>query len=206
MEDPYSTFYLLNLWHYIQPYDFWLIQKINQDWGNSFFDTVLPYLRETRTWIPLYLFLIFFSVLNFGKKGWWWILGVILTAAVADLVSSQLIKQTVMRLRPCQDPEVAPYLRFFVRYCPGSSSFTSSHATSHFAQASFFFYTLYPIMKKWGYIFFVWAASIAFTQVYVAVHYPFDVVCGAILGIFLGWTIYQLYTRKCGKLSIDSIR
>lgn len=203
MEDPFSTF-LLSFWHYIQPFDFWLIQKINQDWGNSFFDTFLPYLREARTWIPLYVFLILFSIFNFGKKGWWWVLGAILVAGVADLVSSQIIKQIVMRDRPCQDPNVAPYLRFFVNYCPKSSSFTSSHATSFFAQASYFFFTLYPIIKRWGYVFFVWSASIAFTQVYVAVHYPFDVFCGALLGTFLGWSIYRLYNNKIGKLSLVS--
>ncbi len=199
MEDPFSC--LLNIWHFIEPIDFWLIKKINQDWANSFLDSVLPYLRETRTWIPLYIFLIFFTAINFGWRGWWWILGVILTAALADVISSQIIKELIMRLRPCQDPGVAPHLRFFVKYCPKSSSFTSSHATSHFAQASYFFFTLYPIMKRWGLLFFCWAAIIAFTQVYVAVHYPFDVLCGAIVGTALGWSVYKLYQKQIGSLT-----
>ena len=104
-----------------------------------------------------------------------------------------------MRVRPCRDLSVAQQIRFFVVYCPGSSSFTSSHATSHFAQAMFFFLTLKSVAGKWAWLFFAWAFSIAYTQVYVGVHYPFDVFCGALLGCGIGFLIARLYTRQFGK-------
>ena len=104
---------LLTFWQHIQPFDVWLITHINQQWGNGFFDTVLPFMRETLFWVPLYLFLLIFVVHNFGAKGWWWVLGAVLTAALADIISSQLIKETVMRVRPCQDPEVSGPTSFF---------------------------------------------------------------------------------------------
>lgn len=193
---------LLTFWQQIQSVDVWLITHVNQQWGSDFLDTVLPFFRESIFWVPLYLFLAIFVTSNFGAKGWWWILGVILTAALADIVSSQLIKENIMRMRPCQDPDVAPQLRFFINYCPRSSSFTSSHATSHFAQAMFFFLTLRHL-SKWVALFFLWAFMIAYTQVYVGVHYPFDVFCGGLLGCLLGFLMAKLFRKQIGILSLD---
>lgn len=199
--DPGSV--LLTFWQLVQPVDTWLLTHINQDWSNSFLDTLLPYLRETLFWVPLYFFLLLFVVGNFGIRGWWWVLGVILCAGLSDIISSHVIKNNIMRVRPCRDITIAEQIRFFVLYCPRSSSFTSSHATSHFAQAMFFFLTLKQIMGKWSWLFFVWAFSIAYTQVYVGVHYPFDVFCGAILGCGIGFLIAKLFNNKIGKLSVS---
>ncbi len=192
---------LLTFWQQIKPFDVWLITHINQDWSHPLLDTVLPFFRESVFWIPLYLFLFLFVWMNTGSKVWWWLLAGVLTAAVSDLVSSQLIKENVMRLRPCQDAEVASQLRFFINYCPKSSSFTSSHATSYFAQASFFFLTLRTILPgaRW---FYVWAGLIAYTQVYVGVHYPFDVCCGALIGTGIGYLIARMFHKQSGMLSL----
>ena len=199
--DPGSL--LLNFWHLVQPLDTWLITHINQAWGNSFFDAVLPFVRETLFWVPLYLFLILFTTMNFRVKGLWWVLGFVLTAALADLVSSQLIKPNIIRVRPCRDDVVAGQIRFFVNYCPHSSSFTSSHATSHFAQAMFLFLTFRTFMGRWASIFFLWAFIIAYTQVYVGVHYPFDVFCGAILGCGIGYMVSKLFKNRIGLLTVS---
>jgi membrane-associated phospholipid phosphatase len=198
-----STVYLLTFWQHIQPFDAWLATHINQDWGNTFFDTVLPFMRETMFWIPLYLFLLLFVTTNFGLKGWWWVMGAVLCAALSDLISSQLIKPNIFRMRPCGDEIVSQQIRFFVNYCPQSSSFTSSHATNHFAQAMFFFMTLRSVMGKWASVFFVWAFIIAYTQVYVGVHYPFDVFCGALLGCGIGFSISKLFHTRIGTLTVS---
>lgn len=193
---------VLTFWQHIQSMDVWLLTHINQQWSNPFLDTVLPFMRETLFWIPLYFFLLIFATVNFGKNGWWWILGVLLTAAIADIISSQVIKETIMRLRPCQDISVSDKIRFFINYCPQSSSFTSSHATSHFAQATFLYVTLRNI-TKWAALFFVWAFIIAYTQVYVGVHYPFDVFCGGILGCLIGLLMAKMFHKQAGILSLD---
>lgn len=193
----------LVFWHHIQDYDVWLLTHINQDWSSSLLDTICPYLRETKFWVPLYLFLVLFTTINFKVKGFWWVAGVVLVAAISDIISSQVIKTNLMRVRPCRDVEVMTQIRFFVNYCPGSSSFTSSHATSHFAQATFFYLTLRHIMGKWALLFFLWAFSIAYTQVYVGVHYPFDVLCGGILGCGIGFAMSKLFHNRVGMLSLD---
>jgi membrane-associated phospholipid phosphatase len=199
--DPCSI--MLVFWEHILPFDTWLLTHINQDWSNSFLDTVLPYLRETKFWIPLYLFLILFVAFNFRSKGLWWMLGFVLVAALSDIISSQWIKTNIIRTRPCRDVEVMHLIRFFVNYCPQSSSFTSSHATSHFAQAMFAFLTLRPVIGKWALLFFLWAFLIAYTQVYVGVHYPFDVFCGGLLGCGIGFALAKLFHNRVGMLSLD---
>lgn len=189
-------------WQAIQPFDQWLLVKINNDWSNPFFDTVLPFFRETVFWFPLYLFVFIWIIMKFGPKGWWWIAGVLLTAALSDLISSQVVKQLIFRTRPCQDAEVGNLIRFFITYCPRSSSFTSSHATTHFGQAMFYFLTLRNT-GNWRLLAFGWSFAIVYTQVYVGVHYPFDVFCGAILGCLIGWMIGKLFHNQVGMLSLD---
>lgn len=195
---------LLTFWQQIQPFDQWLIIWINQHGSNTIFDTLLPLFRETFFWAPGYLFLMLFLTMNFGKQGAWWILAAILAAATADIISSQVIKQLIFRLRPCQDPDVAHQLRFIINYCPKSSSFTSSHATSYFAQATFFHLSLRHI-SKYTRLFFLWAASIAYTQVYVGVHYPFDVICGSLLGVGIGYMVANVYEKRVGMISLANI-
>ena len=194
---------MLAFWERILPFDTWLLTHINQDWSSPFLDSICPYLRETRFWIPLYLFLVIFVTTNFKAKGWWWVLGLVVVAAVSDIISSKLIKQNIFRTRPCGDLEVMHLIRFFVNYCPQSSSFTSSHATSHFAQAVFAFMTLRPVIGKWAFLFFLWAFLIAYTQVYVGVHYPFDVICGGLLGSGIGFALTKLFHNRVGMLSLD---
>ncbi len=176
---------------------------INRDLSNGFFDSVLPYVRESTIWAPLYIFMLVFAAVNFGKKGWLWFLFGICTAALGDLTSSRLIKENIIRLRPCRNPEIADQVRLMVNYCPGSSSFTSSHATNHFALATFVVMTLQKYTTGWVKLFFVWAAVISYAQVYVGVHYPLDVLCGALLGCFLGYIMARLFNNYVGLSSLQ---
>jgi len=169
-------------------WDIALFEYINNDLSNGFFDLILPWLREPLFWMPFYIFLIAFVFFNFGKKAYWFVLFVILTSASADLISSRAIKKTIKRIRPCNTEMVQTVERV---QCGSGYSFTSSHATNHFAVATFLIMTLgqiFPKTKKWLWL---WAASIALAQVYVGVHFPLDVFAGAILGVILGkfWSI-----------------
>ena len=177
---------------------------INDRMSNHFFDSVLPFVRESTIWAPLYLFMLVFAVSNFGKRGWLWFLFAICTAALCDLVSSHLIKEHIFRLRPCQDPELANQIHILVNYCPVSSSFTSSHATTHFGLAVFIAVTLRRYIPRWVYLFLAWAAVISFAQVYVGVHYPFDVVCGAVLGCLLGFIVARFFNNYTGLISLQN--
>jgi undecaprenyl-diphosphatase len=179
---------------------------VNNGLANNFFDTVMPFLRESNFWIPLYLFLLVFILVNFGYRGWLWILFAVCTAALCDLVSSHLIKEHIFRLRPCQNPELANQIRILANYCPRSSSFTSSHATNHFGLAMFIVVTLSAYTKPWIRLFFVWAAVICFAQVYIGVHYPLDVVSGGLLGCGLGYIIAVFFNNYAGLVSLQNKR
>lgn len=175
--------------------DQFIFEKINGQWHNPFLDAVLPFVREPTFWVPFYLFLGLFVLLNFGAKGWVWVLFVIILAMISDYTSSSVIKDLFPRLRPCRDPAMADHVRFLVSYCPMSSSFVSSHAVNHFAISTFIFVTFKnAISRKWGCI-FIWAALICYAQVYVGVHYPLDVAAGMVVGIMIGALISALFNR-----------
>jgi membrane-associated phospholipid phosphatase len=188
---------LENLLHF----DHWLFQKINQQWTNSFFDHILPFLREANIWVPFYLFLLVFAALNFGKKGWLWSFGLIMTGIISDLTSSHLVKNLVFRYRPCRNPFLEDQVRLLVKYCPKDSSFTSSHACNHFAAATFIFFTLRGTSGWWRLV-FLWALAISYAQVYVGVHFPLDVAGGAFLGFVIGYATQFVFRKQVGNLII----
>lgn len=175
-----------------------LLHLVNYDWHNGFFDWLMPWLRNSLMWAPLYLFMIVFTVVNYKKTGWWWVLLALCTVTVSDLVSSRLIKENIFRLRPCNNPAFAEWLRVLVGYRPQSSSFTSSHAANHFAMAMFIFTTFKKQFPKWPAWFFLWAFSICYAQVYVGVHYPLDVASGALIGILIGYLPAIFFNRNYG--------
>lgn len=178
--------------------DISLFHKINSDWSNGFLDTVLPYFREPFVWFPFYFFLALFVIINFRIRGALWVLSLALMAMITDYTSSSIIKGMFFRLRPCRDPMVAHHMNFIANYCPISSSFVSSHAVNHFAIATFVYITFKNALSpKWAFI-FVWAFIICYAQVYVGVHFPFDVFCGAIVGIILGFIASWLFNRFAG--------
>jgi len=180
----------------LQNWDRWLFSKINNDWTNTLLDTVFPFWREAITWAPLYVFLLAFVLINFGKKAWPWIFGLLITVILTDQISSSILKPYVNRPRPCHDILLADHIRLLLDYCSDSRSFTSSHATNHFGVAFFIYYTLKPYIKKWGYVFFLWAASISYGQVYIGVHYPTDVICGAMLGSIIGYITSRYFNKR----------
>ncbi len=165
---------------------------INQGLSNPVFDWFLRVIRNPYTWSPLYLFLVIFFIKNYGKTGIFIVAMTLATFGVADFSSSTLIKKSVKRVRPCNDIEFKENVNIRVR-CGSGFSFTSSHATNHFALA-FFWIVLFR--RRWRHALWLgitWAALIGFAQIYVGVHYPFDVLCGAILGTIIGLAMGYIF-------------
>lgn len=121
------------------------------------------------------------------------ILFLILTVGAADFTSNTGFKKNVQRLRPCR---ALPADQVQVRVTCGSGySFTSNHAANHFAISFFLIFLLPKRYKELRWALFAWAATVAFAQVYVGVHYPLDVFCGAMLGTLLAWIGASFYFR-----------
>jgi undecaprenyl-diphosphatase len=168
--------------------------QVNREWTSPLADKWALLWREPLMHIPLYIFLIFISFRFYKQKGWWWLLIAVLLVSTTDMLSSQLIKSWVGRVRPCRDPEIAQQIRLLASYCGANGSFTSSHAFNHFALANFAFLTLRDF-SKWFWVLYVWAFFIAYAQVYVGVHYPSDVMGGALMGMFFGWLASRIASR-----------
>jgi len=158
-------------------------------------DVLMPLFTSFGTWaVPGLLAAALF--IKRKKKAALVVLGLgVLTAVISDQVSNEILKKLFARPRPCH-PE------FFVeggRFLTGmrrSFSFPSSHSMNTFSVAMLLF-CFYP--KRWMY-FFPFAAMIAYTRVYVGVHYPSDVLAGAIFGCLLGWGVYAGYRAAAKKV------
>lgn len=183
-------------------FDKWLFVKINRDGANSLFDAIMPFFRQTYFWFPFYLLILTFVISNFKSKAFTWILSIGIATGLCDVISSRFFKPMVGRIRPCNDPELSANLHMLAGYCGGNGSFTSSHAANHFGMAVFLFLTLKHLFGNWCYLFFVWAATVCYAQVYVGVHFPLDVLGGALLGSILGYIAAMIWLRKSGPLLI----
>lgn len=183
-------------------FDKWLFVKINRDGANLLFDAIMPFFRQTYFWFPFYLLILTFIISNFKHKAASWILSIGIATGLCDVISSRFFKPMVGRIRPCNDPEISANLHMLAGHCGGNGSFTSSHAANHFGMAVFLFLTLKHLFGNWCYLFFAWAATVCYAQVYVGVHFPFDVVGGALLGSIIGYIAATTWLKKAGPLSI----
>lgn len=188
-----------SFWQWLQEWDSSIFLWLNQQLVNPLFDGVLPFFRDSLFWTPLYLFIIAFVFLNFGRKGWWWLLAFLTTVAFTDLTGTYLFKETIQRIRPCNEPSLAGQVRLVIRSCPGGYSFLSNHAANHFGLATFMVCSFGGIFKPWVYVFYLWAVLISFAQIYVGVHYPLDIMGGAMLGMIAGYFTALVYRRSVGQ-------
>lgn len=197
-------FAAVKFWERLVEIDQWLFVKINSDWANPVFDAVMPFFRNGTNWAPLYLFMLVLVLLNFKTRGIWWVVFFISTVALIDMTGNYVFKHGFERLRPCNDPGFSSQVRLLLEHCGVGYSFTSNHAANHFGMATFFIVTFRHIFKKWVWIGIVWAALIGYAQVYVGVHYPFDVLCGALLGMAFGITTGSLFNKRFGFAIFDN--
>ena len=179
--------------HELLLFDYELFYLINTVSSNAVFDAVMPFLREEYFWSPLYLFLISFLLFNYPRRqAWLLILFAVLTIVISDQLASSFIKPYFDRLRPCRDENFMQFVRLLVP-CGSGRSFVSSHATNHFAAAIYF--SLF-FQKNWVTTLLVlWATVVCYGQVYVGLHFPSDVVAGALLGGTIGWVMSKVAAR-----------
>lgn len=169
--------------------------KINSEWTSPILDKVMPWCRESTHWYPFYFVLLALLIYKWRNKVWKWLLFAVITIVATDQISSSFFKPFFHRLRPCVDPLIAPDARLLLSQCSGGFSFTSSHAANHFGIAMFFFLTLGSILGKYRGLLFLWAATIAYAQVYVGVHYPLDIIGGTIIGLTTGYITAKSYQK-----------
>jgi undecaprenyl-diphosphatase len=160
--------------------DLIFFQFINGSMSNAFFDWIMPIITEVDNWI-IPLFLLLMGLLFFGKKrGRITVVLLIIAVGLTDVLAAQIIKPLVGRLRPSH--VLIDNINLLVSK-GGKYGFVSNHAANMFSASVILGY----FFRKWKVYLFSGASIIAFSRVYVGVHYPADVIFGGIFGYGVAW-------------------
>ena len=154
-------------------------------------DKIMYWISGDKSWIPLYVFLLI--IIIYRERPYRFIF-IILFVAIAVILCDQisvLIKNMVERPRPTHNPEIANMVHIVNNQRGGTYGFVSSHAANVFGAATFLSNQLKH--RKWSLFLFVWAAVVSYSRIYLGVHYPLDIICGAVLGALIG---IQSYVHK----------
>lgn len=169
----------------LQQIDITVFYFINHALSNGAFDVFFSTITNVRNWIPVYIIFALLLIIKGGKKGRIGLAMVLILVAVTDQVGYKLLKEHVCRPRPFDalSNVLLPHGK------AGGFSFPSNHALNNFGVATFFS----MLYRQYRYPLFITASLIAFSRVYLGVHYPSDILGGAALGIFFGWCFGYAY-------------
>lgn len=155
---------------------------------SEYFDYLMGMFTTIGIWVPFYMVLIFIIARRYKQKAAVIIPLLILAIVLTDQFSN-IVKDLVQRPRPTHEPSLNGMVHYVLTR-GADFGFFSAHAANTFALAFF----SSKIFRRWPYtvMIFCWAALLCYTRIYVGVHYPFDILCGAICGIGVGWLMYLL--------------
>ena len=167
-------------------------------WLNSLssepFDAFWMTVTDKRYTIGLYAILTAVMSKRLGWKNTLWMLLVItLLITFTDQVTN-LFKDGFKRLRPCHEAVLSDVMRQVKPGCGGKYGYFSGHASNSFAMATFFVVLFARHFKRLRWLFVV-AALVAYSRIYIGVHYPLDVISGTCFGTLGGWLFTKLYLR-----------
>lgn len=162
---------------------------------SRFFDFFMPVCTDKLVWIPLYLSLLYVLFRNMSfKTAMFCLVCIALAAGLADVISSKALRFAVMRLRPSNlENELHNLVHIVDGYRGGRYGFPSSHAANTFSLAVFMV-CLYRC-RVISFFMVFWALLNCYTRLYLGVHYPGDILAGAVLGTLLAMVFGFLFLR-----------
>lgn len=169
----------------------WLL-LINQN-GSEKWDALWIFISDKWSSLPIYALLFFLCLF---KRGWRQTLLILSLVALMITCTDQLanlFKYSFTRLRPCHNASLYSELRF--HYCGGRYGYFSAHAANSFALACFFGKVFWRKIPQVGVVLVLWAALIGYSRIYLAVHYPFDVLTGTAIGIAFGCGFFAIFKQ-----------
>jgi undecaprenyl-diphosphatase len=166
-------------------------------------DPVMVIVSAKGTWVPLYAAILVLLFHRFRHRAWIPVVAALVLFAITDLASVHLLKNTVMRLRPCHEPLLQGLVHTVNGKCGGMYGFVSSHAANTFGFATLMTLIFRKRISWIGWCLIAWAAIVSYSRIYLGVHYPADIIGGAMLGALPGWLIWRLLRRHLmpGKTS-----
>ena len=169
--------------------------------NSPLWDKIMYAISGKIIWAPVYLAILIYLGIKYKKKFLVIIPFIIIAVTLADQLSVQLFKNVFHRLRPCHEPSLTGMIHLVNGQCGGLYGFVSSHASNSFNVALL---SLMFIKRRWFTIsIIIWASVIGYSRIYLGVHYPGDVICGAIVGSLIGWGIYKLYELTDNKILMN---
>ena len=174
------------MFDFFNSFDMNLMIWIHQNLSNTIFDKLMPFITNKNNWLVPIAFLIIFLCFFSGKKGKFALVMLIISLSLTDSICAQILKPFFERLRPSHLH--LEQLNLLVSK-GGKWSMPSNHAANSFAFATVLSY-FFDHKKS---ILFTSASIIAFSRVYVGVHYPLDIIFGAIIGYILSWIVLSIW-------------
>lgn len=167
---------------------------------SPFWDAVMVLVSNKYVWFPFYLLLIILLVYLYRRRGALMVLALGASVGLADFVSSGILKPFFGRLRPCHDELLGTTVNV-IDGCGGRFGFVSSHAANSFAIAVFVYLLLKPRQWVFKIALILWAALISYSRIYLGVHYPGDIMAGALIGILAAYLGYFIYQKVCARFT-----
>lgn len=180
---------------------FLFLNGMHADW----LDPVMLFLSSYLCWILACLAML--AIIYFKSHSWKKItsLSFLITIGMSALITN-IIKVIIERPRPIHNSAWQDLIHALEGTSDTSYSFFSSHSATTFSMAVFFALITRKIQlsRFYGYAAIIWAATVAYSRIYVAKHFPLDVLCGILFGIGTGVIGYELLQRfiksKSGKI------
>lgn len=159
--------------------------------GSEKFDPFWLFITKQLHLTPFFIVILYLVYKKIGS--WKHFLIVIVTIALLITVTDQftnLIKNTVQRLRPCNEPAINSIIRIV------KSSSTFSYFSGHAANSMASTVVVFMILKKhykYAFLLFFFPLIFAYSRIYLGLHYPLDILTGYTVGAILGYSFYKLY-------------
>jgi len=167
---------------------------------NAFWDIVMYQISEGFIWIPFYLWFLFVIIRNYKKQTYLILICIVILITLSDQITTEFFKPTFHRLRPYHT--LGDILHYVNGYHGGQYGFISSHAANTFGLAGFLIPLLKNKIKYFSVLILFWASIVSYSRVYLGVHYPADVACGAIFGYLLALLMNQFRMVISRKLKL----
>ena len=162
-----------------------------------YFDTFMWLMSRVCAYVLVALCFLYLLYRQGWKQMLLILVALALTIVLADQISSGVIKPLVHRLRPTHNEEIGSLLHILNSYRGGLYGFVSSHAANSFGAAVLL--ALLFRNRAVTYILIAWAATISYSRMYMGVHYPGDIICGAAVGALSAYLFYRILLTVCQK-------